>query len=74
MSPVPFSADGTEHVLSQALADLRSAEHAVSTEGTLTGLRDALDWLEALHEVGHAPASHAIDAIETEVARILGDE
>ena len=74
MSPVSFSADGIEHVLEQALADLRSAEHAVSTEGTITALSDALDWLEALHEVGHEPASHAIDEIEAEVARILGIE
>ena len=71
MTPVPFSRDGIEHVLTQALADLRSAEYAVSTEGTLTGLRDALDWLEALHEVGHEPASHAIDEIEKEVLDIL---
>ena len=74
MSPVPFSSDGIEHCLTQALADLRSAEHAVSTEHTIRALSDALGWLEALHEVGHEPASHAIAEIETEVARILGDE
>ena len=74
MTPVPFSADGIEHVLTQALADLRSAEHSVATEHTIRALSDALDWLEAAHEVGHEPASHAIAEIETEVARILGDE
>ena len=74
MIPVPFSVDGIEHVLTQALADLRSAEHAVSTEGTITALSDALDWLEAAHEVGHEPATHAIEEIEAEVSRILGSE
>ena len=73
MRPVPFSRDGIEHVLTQALADLHSAEHCVSIEGTLTGLSDALDWLEALHEVGYEPASHAIDEIEREVLDILGE-
>ena len=65
----PFSSDGAEHCLRQALANISSAEHSVSIEGVLTGLSDSLDWLEALAEVGHVQA----DAILTEVVAELED-
>ena len=69
----PFSADGVEHCLAQALANIRSAENSVGIEGVLTGLSDALPWLEAAWEAGSPVADTILTEVETELSRLFGD-
>ena len=70
----PFSRDGAEHCLRQALANIHSAENSVGIEGVLTGLSDALPWLEALAEVGHVQADAILTEVVAELEEIFGIE